>query len=466
MKGDKMDELSSITETLLPDIRQRINASDSIFNLWFGNFKLTALTEEKAVFSTPTALRKKILLTKYIKHIKEALFECIGFNVEIEIESVEKNDEPLNPPEAEDEVEEIRRDDDADEREKNIINFLNNSEKTVVKEYTFDNFLEGSSNIFAKNACLAVAKSPSAAYNPLFIYGPSGLGKTHLLYAIINYISEHHKNLKIVYKKSEDFINELISSIIDKDTQAFKNKYRKVDVLLIDDIQFISGKESTQEEFFHTFSALYESDKQIIITSDRPPKEIRPLDDRLRTRFEGSLLADIQRPSFELRTAIIREKSDSMGLLISNELVDYMAERLHHDIRQIEGVLKRLYAIYSLTGVGVTKDSIDQVITVIDPGNIPTDALVEKILGVVSKNYGVPVESIKSKKRTDNIVKPRQVVIYLLRELTDLSYKAIGEIFGIHYTSVISSYNKVEIDIKTKKNMESNIKKLIKEVKG
>lgn len=462
-----MDELSLITETVLEAIKERLNSNEFIFKLWFEDFKLKSLSEEKAVFSTSTPVRRKILLGKYKDIIKEVLEEAIGFEVEIEIETLNDTNEIFKKPLIEPPLPD-RDDPESQKRKKVIDDFLKEpSENNIIKEYTFDNFIEGASNKFAKNACYAVAQTPSAIYNPLFIYGNSGLGKTHLLYAIINHIKEHHPKLKIVYKKSEDFINELISSIKEGDTQNFKDKYRKADVLLIDDIQFLSGKESTQEEFFHTFSALYESEKQIIITSDRPPKEIKPLDDRLRTRFEGSLLADIQKPSFELRTAIIRKKADSMGLLISNELVDYMAERLNHDIRQIEGVLKRLYAVFSLTGNGVTRESIDQIISVIDPGNIPTDALVEKIINVVSKNSGVPVDSIKSKRRMENIVKARQLCIYIIKEMTDLSYKAIGDVFGgIHHSSAMAAYTKVDEGIKSKIDMRSTVQKIMKEIKG
>lgn len=461
-----MDELSFITDSVISIIKDKINLTDSIFNLWFGNFKLISLSEEKAVFETPTPLRKSILLNKHLDVIKESLFEVIGFEVEIEIESLQNNSEIFNVPIQE--AKPLVKDEGADKRKEIIDNFLKEpSEKNVIKEYTFDNFIEGSSNIFAKSVCYAVAEAPSTpSHNPLFIHGESGLGKTHLLYAIINHLKEKNPDIKIVYKKSEDFINELISAIKHGDTKSFKDKYRKTDVLLIDDIQFISGKESTQEEFFFTFTALYEADKQIIITSDRPPKEIKPLDDRLRTRFEGSLLADIQKPSFELRTAIIRKKADSIGLLISNELVDYMAERLHHDIRQIEGVIKKLKAILSITGKAVTKESIDNVISVIDPGNIPNDALVERILSTVSKYYGVTVEALKSKRKTDNIAKPRHLAVYLIKELTDLSYKSIGEIFGAHHTTAIYSYNLIDKDVKSKVDVRSNVQKMIKEIKG
>ena len=462
-----MSELKDITSIVLESIKEKLS-SKTIFNLWFGDLELLSLTDEKAVFRTPTQLRKNIISTKYMDILDEALDNAIGFHVEIEIVYPEDTTN-IQPIEDDEDERPLVREDDADEREKKISAFLNNDNtpqnKNLLAEYTFDNFIEGSSNKFAKAACYAVANEPTY-YNPLFIYGHSGLGKTHLLYAVINHMKENHPHLKIVYRKSEDFMNELISAISKAETDVFKEKYRSADVLLIDDIQFIAGKISTQEEFFHTFSTLYEADKQIILTSDRPPKEIKPLEDRLRTRFEGGLLADVQPPSFELRTAIIRKKADSMNLIISNDMVDYIAERLQNNIRQIEGVLKRLYALYALESQSVTKEAVNQVISIVDPGNIPTDALVEKILTTVCKNYGIGVDQIKSKKKTDNIANARHTAIYIIRNLTDLSLKEIGEIFGRDHTTVMASINKIEINIKTVNNVSSQIKKLIKEIKG
>jgi len=461
-----MDELALITQSLLSLIKEKTNFNDSSFNLWFGELKLLSLSEDKAVFSTPTPLRKTILLTKHKELLESCLFEILGFDVSIEIESIEHNDEIFKTMIKEEAP--LVEDEGTKERAKNINRYLQNPEESnKIKEYTFENFIEGESNKFAKNACYAVAECPSQdGYNPLFIWGQSGLGKTHLLYAIINHMKKNHPNLDIVYKKSEDFINELVTALKEGNTLSFKQSYRNTDVLLIDDIQFISGKESMQEEFFHTFSALYEADKQIIITSDRPPKDIKTLDDRLRTRFESSLMADILPPSFELRTAIIKKKSESMGLLISNELIDYMAERLHNDIRQIEGLLKWIRAVNSLTGAVVSKDVIEKAISHIDPGNVPTDAMIEKILYTVSKHYGISVEAIKSKRKMDSISKPRQIAIYLIKELTDLSYDAIGSIFSIHHSSAIYSYNKVDADTKSKVDVRSTVQRLIKEVKA
>ena len=462
-----MDELQNITEALLPVIKNKVSYTQSIFDLWFADLKLLELSEDRALFSTSTKLRKKILSTKYKDTIQKSLAEVIGFDVEIFIESEDKDEKfpdggpfdpaPPVPPSS---------DSDKDEKGAQITDFLkDSSKKSLLEEYTFDTFIEGESNKFARAACLAVAKEPTI-YNPLFIYGHSGLGKTHLLYAVINYIKKNHPNLKIVYKKSEEFINELIQSISSGTTAAFKDRYRTADVLLIDDIQFIAGKESTQEEFFHTFSTLYEAEKQIILTSDRPPKEIKPLEDRLRTRFEGGLLADVQPPSFELRTAIIQKKCDSMNLHVSQEMIDYMAERLQNNIRQIEGVLKRLNAICSLSGAPITKEKIDEVISLIDPGNVPTSVMVERILSAVSRKYGISVEDIKSKKKTDTIANARHISIYIIRHETGLSLKEIGKIFNRDHTTILASVQKVEINLKTVKNADAEMLALLKEIKG
>ena len=470
------EELNEIVTLLLEMISEKFNGP--AFKIWFGGLSLASLDEEKAVFTTPSNLRQKFLSGKYRPLIEEALTEIIGDPVEIEIISTENNDDfedksSIVIPQPTDDS---RR--DSDKRQKEIDTFLsdngddNNAEgakdtkRSVVSDYTFDNFIEGASNKFARAACMAVAMEPATTYNPLFIYGNSGLGKTHLLYAVINYIKNNHPKMKIVYRKSEDFINELIAAIQRGDTASFKNSYRNADVLLIDDIQFIAGKESTQEEFFHTFSALYESGKQIILTSDRPPKEIKPLEDRLRTRFEGGLLADVQKPSFELRTAIIKKKAAEINMEISNDLVNYMAERLQHDIRQIEGALKKLYAASCLGGLEITKETIDQIISSIDPGNIPTDTMVERILASTASYYGVTVDDIKSKKKNDQVANARHVAVYIIRKLTELPFKKIGEFVGRDHSTVMASIGKVEINIKTVKNTDADINKIIREVKN
>ena len=468
-----MDDLQCIVEAMLPLIEAKFNAAPSTFKLWFGDFVLLSLDEKEAVFCTPTELRKKILTTKHINLISEALTEIIGFEVEIKIESAEalsakeEDTEPINLTPTKEEAREN------EEREKKIKAILDDTrtidseeKKNILDEYTFDSFIEGASNKFAKAACFAVANTPATDFNPLFIYGNSGLGKTHLLCAVINHMKIKYPKLKIVYKKCEDFMNELIAAISTYSTGEFKEKYRGADVLLIDDIQFIAGKISTQEEFFHTFSYLYESNKQIILTSDRPPQEIKPLEDRLRSRFEGGLIADIQPPSAELRSAIIKKKAGAIGLAIPNDLVEYMAGRLHENIRQIEGVIKKLGAMNAMAGREVTKDSIDEAISVIDPGNVPVDILIDKIIATVAKYYGVTVEEIKSKKKTDAVSNARHIAIYIIRKLTDKSFSEIGDVFGRKHSTVIASCDRVNTNIKTMIKTDSDIKKIIKEIKG
>ncbi len=466
-----MDELFEISLAIKEELRAQISSPQSSFDLWFGDFNLTSLTESVAVFSTPTKLRRQILSTRYIDLIKQTVEATIGFPVEIEIVSLDMDTgftsapAPVEDIDKHFEKESLERSERKEKKIEEILNARDSDKKSLLDEYTFDNFIEGESNKFAKAVCYAVANDPGYC-NPLFLYGHSGLGKTHLLYAIMNHMKRKDPDLKIVYKKSETFINELIDAIANHSTSQFKEKYRSADVLMIDDIQFIAGKESTQEEFFHTFSALYESEKLIILTSDRPPKEINPLMDRLRTRFEWGLIADIQPPSFELRTAIIRKKSEDMGLTIPSNLIDYIAQRLNNNIRQIEGILKKLYAIHSFTGSEITKESIDGIISIVDPGNIPNDAMVEKILKHVSKKRGITIEDIKSKKKTDSIANARHISVYIIRKLTDLSLKEIGKIFGRDYSTIISSLNKVELNIRTVKNYEIELNTLIKEIKG
>ena len=473
MKGIfDMDELAGITSALKELLREKTDSTQTTFDLWFGELNITSLTEDTVVISTPTKLRKNILSTRFKKILEECIFEIIGFEVNIKIFSLDENKKVEEKEEIKEEPKkEIKVEDSEEikkkEKEKEIIEVLKDKtpKKSILDEYTFENFVEGESNKFAKTVCYAAAKYPGEQ-NPLFIHGHSGLGKTHLLYAIMHYMKKNHPGLKIIYRTCESFMNELIEAIGNHNTTHFKEKYRSADVLLIDDIQFISGKESTQEEFFHTFSALYESEKQIIMTSDRPPKEINPLTERLRTRFEGSVIVEVLPPSFEIRTAIINKKADSLGLVIDNNLVNYMAERLNNNIRQIEGVIKKIYALYSLYEKEVTRELIEQVISIVDPGNIPNDILIERILSAVSKKHGVSVEDIKSKKKTDSIANARHMTIYIIKKLTDLSLKDIGQIFKRDHSTVHSSISKMETYIKTKNNYERDLNELIKEIKG
>ncbi|SHK04080.1 chromosomal replication initiator protein DnaA [Tepidibacter formicigenes] len=334
-------------------------------------------------------------------------------------------------------------------------------------KYTFDTFVIGNSNRFAHAACVAVAEAPARAYNPLFLYGGVGLGKTHLMHAIGHHILRHTKKSKVVYVSSEKFTNELINSIKDDRNEEFRNKYRNVDVLLVDDIQFIAGKERTQEEFFHTFNALHEANKQIIISSDRPPKEIPTLEDRLRSRFEMGLITDIQPPDFETRIAILRKKAQMENITVPNEVMSYIAKYIKSNIRELEGALTRVVAYSSLTNKEITFDlgieALKDIISSSKPQEITVDIIKEKI----SENFNIKMEDFNSKKRTRAIAYPRQIAMYLCRELTDLSLPKIGEEFGGRdHTTVIHAHDKISNDIQTNSDIKEKINKIISDLKG
>ena len=355
-----------------------------------------------------------------------------------------------------------------DEIEKVSDKFLFNEQSADAGyEFTFDTFIVGQSNKFAHAACLAVAQNPARAYNPLFLYGNSGLGKTHLLYAIGNDIKNNYPDKNIIYIKGDDFTNELIEAIGKATTAEFRQKYRQADVLLVDDVQFIGGKERTQEEFFHTFNALFEANKQIVLTSDRPPKEIKTLEDRLRSRFESGLLADIQPPDIETRIAIIRRKSEILGLNLDDEVCEYIATKLKTNIRQLEGVVKKLKARFYLTGETATLQTVSEAISDILNNEAPPELTVEKIIDEVARTFGVEADDIRStKSRRANINKPRQIAIFIVRELTSLSMEAVGKEFGDrHYSTIVYTIQQVEKNMKTNSSLRETVEDIIKNIR-
>ena len=490
-------DLQIINEALIEGLHDVLKMGPGAFKLWFDGLTLISLDDKLAVFTTPSKTRCVVITSRYMDAVVKVLTNLIGFEVKVEIYSIE-DDEPRPIPAVfasskEEKFYERFLEEERREREHELLTneeldfenpkvfidtdiieaakdagFYKADKESTLSLYTFDNFVEGDSNRFAKAACMGVAEEPGFSYNPLFIYGNSGLGKTHLLYATISAMKKKHPGLKIVYKKCESFVNELVLAIRQGATDVFKERYRSCDVLLIDDIQFIAGKELCQEEFFHTFSTLYEADKQIILTSDRRPSEIEPLADRLRSRFESGIIADIKIPGFELRAAITRKKADKLGLNISNELIYDIAQRLRVNIRQIEGVLKKINMICGLSGKEVTREVVEEAIFSVDPGNVTNNILIDRTLFHVSKKYGVSVEDIKSKKRTDSIAKARHIAIYLIKEIIEeISLNDIGKIFGDRdHTTVHASLKKVNNDINTVRGVEEDIKKLIKEIKG
>jgi len=323
----------------------------------------------------------------------------------------------------------------------------------------------GNGNRFAHAACLAVAQSPSKSYNPLFVYGGVGLGKTHLMQAIGRHIAQQNGKTKVLYISSEKFTNEMIDSIRDDRTVAFRDKYRSVDVLLIDDIQFLAGKERTQEEFFHTFNTLYDSNKQIVITSDSPPKDIPTLENRLISRFEWGLITDIQPPDLETRIAILRKKAQSENLNVPAEVINFIAENIPSNIRQLEGALTKLVAFSTFTkkelSVSLAQDILKDIIPLENK-----KVSISQIQKTVSDYYNIKVNSLLSKKRTKDIVLARQVAVYLSRELTDLSLISIGGSFGRRdHTTIIHSYNKIKNKIKKDKSFKIIIDNLASDIK-
>ena len=337
--------------------------------------------------------------------------------------------------------------------------------------FTFKNFIVGSANRFAYAASIAVTENPGVSYNPLVIYGPSGVGKTHLMLAIKNQIRRRHPQKKIEYIRSEEFTNELIRALQDGKLglgtiDDFRNKYRNTDVLLIDDIHFIAGKEQTQEEFFNTFNTLLQKNKQIVVTLDRPPREVRTLDNRIRSRLESGLFADITTPDYETRVGIVKKKAEGMGIEISEDLIHYIAENIKVNIRQLEGVVKKLKAFITLQNRVPTISTVQGFIKDVINDTKPEPIKIEKIIEEVSKTYNVSEEEILSNKRTAPLVLARQVAMYISRKTTDLSFKQIGECFGKDHTTVLSNVNKVENFLIDKPYQKELVDDIIKNLKS
>ncbi|HEX3039473.1 MAG TPA: chromosomal replication initiator protein DnaA [Caproiciproducens sp.] len=414
--------------------------TDIAYSTWINRIEPVSLDFAKgtAVIKVPNELHRQTLTHYYMDLLGEAFAQIFGQEITIQICIPEEV--PAEKPN--DETPPINDD----------------------YEFTFDTFIVGSSNKFAHAASMAVAHKPATLYNPLFIYGNSGLGKTHLLYAICNEISRTDPKTNIIYIKGDEFTNELIESIRHGTTLEFHNRYRKADVLLVDDIQFIAGKDSTQEEFFHTFNTLYEAKKQIVLTSDRPPKDIATLEERLLTRFEWGLTADIQPPDFETRIAIIKRKAELLEIELPDNVAEYIANRLKNNIRQLEGAVKKMKA-YNLLGEGLSITTAQAAIIDIINNDQPTPYTVEKIIDEVARTFGTSGEDIRSSKRSANISNARQIAMYVVREITQMPLSAIGTEFGRRdHSTVVYAIQQVEKglvrDPKTKATVEDIIKNI------
>ncbi|HCL4439435.1 chromosomal replication initiation protein [Clostridium botulinum] len=418
------------------------------FNTWIKSINPISLENNSLKLAVPNDFTKGILESRYKDLIVNALklLTSKKYNIDFIVTTEEKIEKNHN------------------NEKSNIV--VNDEMSTMLNpKYTFDSFVIGNSNRFAHAASLAVAESPAKAYNPLFIYGGVGLGKTHLMHAIGHYILHNNPKSQVVYVSSEKFTNELINSIKDDKNVEFRNKYRNIDILLVDDIQFIAGKERTQEEFFHTFNALYEANKQIIISSDRPPKEIPTLEDRLRSRFEWGLIADIQAPDFETRMAILKKKADVEKLNIPNEVMVYIATKIKSNIRELEGALIRIVAFSSLTNKEISVDLASEALKDIISSKQTRQVTIDIIQEVVANYYNLKIEELKSARRTRNIAFPRQIAMYLSRKLTDMSLPKIGEEFGGRdHTTVIHAYEKISNNLKKDESLQNAIKELNKRI--
>lgn len=419
----------------------RGKCSETIYNLWIDPLTMKSFKDNKIELLT-SEFKANIVKSKFLGLLSEALEKTMGFPVEIEIIS-----------------QSVSKKEDIEIKEKNIQENLNKY------DFTFDTFIVGSSNKFAYAASQAVAATPGQAYNPLFIYGNSGLGKTHLLNAICTEIKKNNPDAKIIYTGGEDFTNELILSIEKKTMPDFHNKYRTIDVLLVDDIQFIAGKASTQEEFFHTFNSLIQDNKQIVLTSDRPPKEISLLEDRIKTRFEWGLLADIQPPDIETRIAIIKRKAALMSFELPDEVVQYIAEKIKNNVRQLEGAVKKINALCTISGHDPSIIIAQKAIKDILSDNQPLPVTITKILDEVARTYGTTTENILSKKRNANISEARQAAMYIVREVTSLPMEKIGEEFGgKHHSTVIYNISQMEEKMNSNATTRATIQGIINNI--
>lgn len=460
--NEYLEEIKQVWKLVLESFSDRFTQSS--IKLWFGDLVITDYKDGVVTMEIKSELKYGTLKDKYIDEIERRFSEQLGFDVKVNLVFTGKH---------------------IDDKEaiKAIMDRIPKSERTPKKEelpkeehqlgstlppfnfeYTFDNFIVGNSNKFAHAASFAVANQPAKDYNPLFIYGPSGLGKTHLLYAITNRLRERDPDIKVIYIKSEDFTNQMIDCLSRQSMNEFRDKYRKCDVLLIDDVQFIAGKISTQEEFFHTFNALYEDHKQIILTSDRQPRDIKTLEDRLKTRFEWGLIADIQPPDLELRIAIIKAKAEQVNVQMPDDVLTFLAENLRSNIRQIEGAIKKLGALSFLSGKEITMDVARGCISELLGGAEPISVTVDKIFASIYQKYNVKKEDLISNKRTKEIAFARHVCIYLIRDVTEMSLPNIGKLFNRDHSTIMNSIDTIERRLITDSILDYDINEIKKEV--
>ena len=443
---DSFEELFSMVKEYC-----KTQMTEVAYKIWIKDIAPVSFDNDSVVLGVSSDFKKNIVTEKYKALLSKGFEQTLGFPVEVNIEVAD--DDSQKQPEPVPEVQGV----------KNVSPLLDSGDY----DYTFDTFIVGSSNKFAHAAALAVATHDTRNYNPLFIHGDSGLGKTHLLFAIMNEVKNRKPDSFVVYVKGEQFTNELIAAIKNQTTPEFREKYRKADYLLVDDIQFIAGRDSTQEEFFHTFNTLYESGKQIVLTSDRPPKEIKTLEDRLRTRFEMGLMADIQPADFETRIAIIQRKAELLHMDMPLDVEEYIANNLKSNIRQLEGAVKNIKAnslIYENKPVTIlmAQNAIRDILN----DSQPVPVTIGKIITEVARTFNVSEQDIKSNKRAANISRARQVAMYVIKDITQMSMAAIGDEFGGRdHSTVVYAISQTENAMKPDSRLRETIEDITKNVK-
>lgn len=448
-----MDSFNDVWQAVLDYIKSKVN--ETAYNLWIKIVKFDGFNNSTVTLRFPKPMHLEIVTSQYGELFEEAFENVLGFKVNISYV-------------CDDVFENEKESGNTTYQDKHLEDYRNS-------QFTFENFIVGPSNRFAYAAAKAVASDPGSRlssgssfsnYNPLFIYGNSGLGKTHILNAICHEIEKNFPDMNIMYVRAEQFANEFYQALQNKTIDEFHNKYRNnIDVFLIDDIQFISGKTSTEEEFFHTFDTLVYGGKQVVLTSDRPPRDIQSLTDRLKSRFEDGLLADIQPPEFETRCEIIKRKAKLLNFEISDQVVSYIAEKIKSNIRQLEGVTKKLYALCDINDHMPTIALAQSVIKVIMEDTQPLPVTIQKIVDEVSRTTGISVEDIYSKVQKANISHARKITFYVIRKVTNMSYEDIGEEFDKHHSTVIYNIDQIEKEMEKNSKLARQINDIISNVK-
>lgn len=451
---DNLSSLSDIYNLVIENFVKEYHMSESARELWLDPLVPVEMKGDKVILSTEFEFKRDTLNTLYLEKLEQQFTYIMGFPITVEI--IVSSNNPTTAAKF-----------DNIKNNQNISNQINNMVNDNKITYTFDNFIVGPSNNLAFAAAKAVAQKQHEKYNPLFIYGDSGLGKTHLLSAIQNEMKINYPGINIIYISAETFTNEFLHSISSNTTENFDDKYRSADALLIDDIQFIAGKEQTEEKFFHIFNELYKLNKAIVLTSDRPAKEIKSISDRLKTRFSSGLAADVRAPEYETRLAIIQRKAELLNFKIPDDVVDFIATKLKSNIRQIEGVVTKMNALYMVSKMKPTIVVAQNVIKDIVSDHQPTPITVNKIINEVAKIYNVDPEEMRSAKRSATISNARKIAIYVIQDITGLPYETIGQEFGGRdHSTVVYAIKNIKETMERDSSVRSLIEDLIKNIKA